>query len=797
MAAEFKVSIGADIAGLNSGLNSAENRISSFVSKVNKVGELGDVFQNIGAKLTAGLTLPIIGLGAASIKSFGEIQSLQKGLEAVMGSASAAGSEFEKLKEVAKLPGLGLNEAVKGSINLQSIGIDAEKSRNILLQFGNAVATVGKGRAEFERAIYGVQQLANTDFPLGEDLNIIKDALPQVSNLLKEAFGTARSEELQKLGISSQQVLGVITGGLEKLPRVSGGVKGAFENLSDSINVSLGKVGQIIDKNLNITGLLEKVSNGISKLVGWFEELSPSTQTAILSVAGLAAAIGPLLIGIGGLMKTLPLLVAETGLLRLGFVGLLSPIGLFTTAAVLLGTTIALNYKETKTSTERNKEWADSLAKATANARIEISALETLYQKTQNTKISTDERKKAVDKLQESYPKYFANIKDEIILNGGAEKSYLSLKNAILLAARAKAAQSEIEKRAQERLNEELDLREKLNKQLEIYKNPKPIQNVRIGSTGGNVSFVDVETVKNDAKAAAFAIIQQLKQLGVTWQKEDKDILRIIEEGQPYLEKGAEGSGDAIVKGLEKANKKVKDKVEELKFELPTPFTDNKGFQDYQKKSEENLTWEREMFQMRQDLYYNHAEAIRNSTPLIGKALTDQEIAIKEMNLAISKSWEQSLTQGLGDGISNLANSLGEAMANGGNFIQSIGKSLLSTIGDIAIQLGKAAISIGVGMIAIKAAFKNPATAIAAGVALVALGAFIKGTVAKIPEGGGSGSYSGSTSSATGDSSSSYTSSSTVYQNGGFNGEVVFKINGYDLIGVISKNQDRLTRLGN
>ena len=402
MAAEFKVSIGADIAGLSSGLNTAESRISSFVSKVNKIGELGDVFQNIGTKLTAGLTLPIIGLGAASIKSFGEIQSLQKGLEAVMGSASAAGSEFEKLKEVAKLPGLGLNEAVKGSINLQSIGIDAEKSRNILLQFGNAVATVGKGRAEFDRAIYGVQQLANTDFPLGEDLNIIKDALPQVSNLLKDAFGSSRSDELAKMGVSSQQVLDTILTGLGKLPRVSGGIKGAFENLSDSINVSLGKVGQIIDKNLNITALVEKLSNGLSKLVGWFDELSPSAQTLILAVAGLAAAIGPLSLGIGAVMSTLPTLISGLGALKIAFLGLTSPIGLFISAAVLLGTTIALTYKETKTSTERNKEWSESLAKATANARIEISALETLYQKTQNTKLSTDERKKAVDKLQES-----------------------------------------------------------------------------------------------------------------------------------------------------------------------------------------------------------------------------------------------------------------------------------------------------------------------------------------------------------------------------------------------------------
>ena len=82
-------------------------------------------------------------------------------------------------------------------------------------------------------------------------------------------------------------------------------------------------------------------------------------------------------------------------------------------------------------------------------------------------------------------------------------------------------------------------------------------------------------------------------------------------------------------------------------------------------------------------------------------------------------------------------------------------------------------------------------TAIAAGIALVALGAFIKGSVANIPSGGGGG---GSVPSGGGSGSQSY--SSSFSGGGGGSCEVVFRISGNDLVGVLSRQQDKNTRLG-
>lgn len=66
----------------------------------------------------------------------------------------------------------------------------------------------------------------------------------------------------------------------------------------------------------------------------------------------------------------------------------------------------------------------------------------------------------------------------------------------------------------------------------------------------------------------------------------------------------------------------------------------------------------------------------------------------------------------------------------------AVGGLLLSTLGDLATQLGRAAISIGLTMKAVKLSFANPLSAIAAGAALLVVGGLLKGLSANFGGGG-------------------------------------------------------------
>lgn len=85
-----------------------------------------------------------------------------------------------------------------------------------------------------------------------------------------------------------------------------------------------------------------------------------------------------------------------------------------------------------------------AMAKGNVAAQEEITKLNLLYKTATDAARPYEERRRAVDKLQEVYPAYFGNMDAELIMTGNLETTYNKLKNAILETAKARAAMNAI-----------------------------------------------------------------------------------------------------------------------------------------------------------------------------------------------------------------------------------------------------------------------------------------------------------------------------------------------------------------
>ena len=120
--------------------------------------------------------------------------------------------------------------------------------------------------------------------------------------------------------------------------------------------------------------------------------------------------------------------------------------------------------KSLNAANKEQEELNKVLAAGEKDARAQVNAMERIYRTSQDVTLSIEERKKAVDKLQETYPAYFGNLSDEAILNGEAKDSYDQLRESILSAGRARALEAKIQEEINNDLDKEMQLRKDLQK---------------------------------------------------------------------------------------------------------------------------------------------------------------------------------------------------------------------------------------------------------------------------------------------------------------------------------------------
>lgn len=170
------------------------------------------------------------------------------------------------------------------------------------------------------------------------------------------------------------------------------------------------------------------------------------------------------------------------------------------------------------------------------------------------------------------------------------------------------------------------------------------------------------------------------------------------------------------------------------------------------------------------------------------------------LTLGLTFDYQDGLTDlsdELNSVLNELANSTGEAIGGligdlitGGDAWGNFANAALSAFGDMAVSIGKMAIATGVATLGIKAALEslNGYVAIAAGVALVALGTAVKRGLSNVA----SGNYS---------SSSSIAGAGTSVASGDFSQKEInvnvtgtLVANGSQLVAVLNNEQNRSKR---
>lgn len=316
-----------------------------FDKKVNaslgKIKRFGATISEAGQALSIGFSAPVVAAGAAALNAAMQMETLEKGLAATMKSTTAAATELEKLKEVSKLPGLGLKEAVQGSIRLQTLGSSADESRRIMRELGNALAVVGGGKEDFSEVIRQLSQMAAVGKVTKENLDPIVERIPQIAAIIKDKFGAAAlgdpAKTFERMGISAQQFIGIIVAELEKGGRAGGDLKTSMENLREEVfataaefGKSLVPIGKTVVKDV-LTPMVERAK----ELATAFNNLTPETKSFVVEAAAAGVALSGAVLIIGTVIEKAALiggaLVRVIGVLGTLKAAVLAASGSFTT----------------------------------------------------------------------------------------------------------------------------------------------------------------------------------------------------------------------------------------------------------------------------------------------------------------------------------------------------------------------------------------------------------------------------------------------------------------------------------
>jgi len=342
-----------------------------FVQKVSQAGrhmsqfdkDMTRIARNMvraGKALTLGVTVPILGLAAAAIKSAADLELQQAAFETMLGSAERARDLLDDLQTMAAKTPFQMTDLAAGTKTLLAFGTAADDVLPILKQLGD-ISLGDSQRLKQLALVYGQVQSAGR--LMGQDLlqlinvgfnplQIISQQTGETMAELKKRMedGAVSAEEVAEAFTIATSEGGLFFGGME---RASQTLAGKFSTLTDNVAI-LGRSFADV-----LMPALKDIVDWATALVQRWNEMDDSTRRMILQYAAMAASIGPLVLAIGLAIKAF--LAIKTAVIALNIAMSANPVIAVTTAIAALVAGISLALPAIMNMRRRHKEYQDQL----------------------------------------------------------------------------------------------------------------------------------------------------------------------------------------------------------------------------------------------------------------------------------------------------------------------------------------------------------------------------------------------------------------------------------------------------
>lgn len=683
------------------------------------LGTLSKKLTSIGKELSLKVTAPLAALGAVSLH-LADVQAKAeaKVQQALKTTNQAVGYNFKQLADYAsELQGKTifgdetiLNKSTTRLLSFTNItGENFKRTQALALDLSTALET----------------DLGSASLQLGKALS---DPVTKLSSLSRAGitFSKEQTEVIKKLA-QTGQVAKAQSMILDELEKKFGGQAEA------AAKVGLGPIQQLKNAwgdfleqiGAAIMPFATKVSKGLMVVVTMLQSMSPEMKKVIVVVAGLAAAVGPLSLGIGAVIKVIPMLAA-------GFTALLSPVGLIMAAIVALGAAFAYARIQKQKMINEMAE-TDSLEELQRKLDENLAKQKEISEKTTKWRFVPNFGGIAVGGTFQKLPdpsKLKPLRKEYDLLSAAIQKKEETTKAAA-------EAQAEADKIAEQAAKQTEELMKSITK-------ATTQQEQSSGLIGKLTSQIDVLEKKKllpestiEDIAAANAEIAKLK-------KELEHLQDITPEQLNRKSLAPIIPTDTEIKLPEQKIKAPDMEIELPKWKIEVPDLNPVATQMQQQMKAINNSVREGIFGWAEDastfLSQNLAqtdELVSNYTEALtakGWKFSDALTYVSETIAQVIEGFEDSVNRFLAEGITETADALGQMIAGDLGF-DGLLKAILKQFANFLKQLGSQLIEFGVMIIAFKAALKsvlaNPWAAIAVGAAMVAAAAIMTALINK------------------------------------------------------------------